>query len=418
MEDQFSRKEEEFMSDEQAMEQPESRDILATTDSYVTKLVKQTILDAVEKRASDIFIEPLEDILRVRFRIDGLLCETGKYPLEHSSAIISCIKVLSGLDIAEHRFPQDGRFKMKMDMKSVDFRVSVLPGSLGEKVVLRVLDKSGIRLQFDALGFDEESIAIIRRNLKKPYGMILICGPTGSGKTTSLYTCLKFIDAIDVNIVTVEDPIEFQLEGINQVAVQEQVGLSFSAALRSILRQDPDIIMIGEIRDLETADIAVKSSLTGHLVLSTLHTTTATGAVVRFINMGIEPFLVASSCLLTASQALLRILCSHCKQEVPVTDRLLNEFKKFNITVPSHFRYYKPVGCRFCNNIGFLGRLGLIEVLELDSEIRDLLVRKETEITIREAAIAKGMKTLREKALHKVIEGLTTVEEIYRVTTQ
>jgi len=400
-------------------EQPEGvGDDFLASESHIGKLARQIVLEAIDKKASDVFVEPLEDSLRVRYRIDGLLSEAGSFPVEHSFAIASYLKVLGGLDIAEHRFPQDGRFRINVRGKAVDFRISVLPANLGENVVLRVLDKSLIKLDLDSLGFNKESVQILKRNLAKPYGMILACGPTGCGKTTTLYAGLKFIDSPEVNIVTVEDPVEFQLGGINQVAVKENIGLTFASVLRSILRQDPDIIMVGEIRDFETADIAVKASLTGHLVLSTLHTTTATGAIIRFINMGIEPFLVASSCLAAASQSLLRILCRHCKRQTNPSEALLKELKDTDIAVPEDFKYYKPSGCRFCNNTGFSGRLGIIEIMELDSEIRDLLIRKETELKIRQAAVKKGMKTLREEALRKVVEGQTIIEEVYRVTIE
>ena len=388
------------------------------SESHVSKLARQIIFQAIEKKASDIFVEPLEAVLRVRYRIDGILSEAGSFSQEHSSAVAGYLKVLAGLDIAEHRFPQDGRFRIKLRNNAVDFRISVLPATHGENIVLRVLDKSFIKLDLDSLGFKDDSVQILKRNLKKPYGMILVCGPTGCGKTTTLCASLKFIDSPEVNIVTVEDPIEFQLAGINQVAVKDSIGLSFVSVLRSVLRQDPDIIMVGEIRDFEAADIAVKASLTGHLVLSTLHTTTSTSAIIRFVNMGIEPYLVASSCLVAASQALLRILCPRCKQKIPPPDNLLKEYGNKNIAYPGQIKHYKSVGCRFCNNTGFSGRSGIIEVMELDSEIRELLIKKETEFKIRQTAIKKGMRALRQEALSMVFEGETTVEEVYRVTLE
>ncbi|MCM8819368.1 MAG: GspE/PulE family protein [Candidatus Omnitrophica bacterium] len=386
-------------------------------ESYAVKIIKRILIEAVEKKASDIFFEPLEDVFRIRYRIDGLLCEAEKYSLELAPYVINAIKVLSSLDIAEHRFPQDGSFYLHFGEKKVDFRVSTLPTNLGEKVVLRVLDKSNLKLDLDALGFDIASVEILKKNLKKPYGMILICGPTGSGKTTTLYSCLQFINSVKVNIVAVEDPVEFQLPGINQVSIQENIGLTFASALRAILRQDPNIILVGEIRDLETADIAIKASLTGHLVLSTLHTTTSTAAIIRLINMGIEPFLVATSCLVSASQALCRVLCSYCKKETDIPEIFLKELKNKNLKIPENFKYYKAVGCKFCNNTGYSGRIGIIEILEIDEKLRELLIRSEPEIKIREMAIKKGMRTLREKALEKVFEGLTTFEEVYRVTS-
>ena len=416
MENEELNDENKIIPDQKPPEKKGGQDDYLASDSYATKFVKRTLLDAVEKRASDVFIEPGEDNLRIRYRIDGLLCEAGTCPLKQTSSIVSCFKVVSGLDIAEHRMPQDGRFRMALNNKPVDFRVSVLPTNIGEKIVLRVLDKSRIKLELDSLSFDKESLEVLRRNLAKPYGMILICGPTGCGKTTTLYAALNHVDSPEVNIVTVEDPIEFQLAGINQVAVHENIGLSFASVLRSTLRQDPDIIMVGEIRDFETADIAVKASLTGHLVLSTIHTTTATGAIIRFINMGIEPFLMASSCLMTASQALLRRLCTNCKEEIKPPEAVMDALIVNDVVITKDFKYHKPVGCRFCNGTGFLGRIGIIEVLELDANIRDMLVRNETELKIRDYAVKNGMKTLRQKAIAQVAQGSTTIEEVYRVT--
>ncbi len=387
-------------------------------DSQAMKIVKQSLIEAVSKKASDVFIESLEDTLRIRFRIDGILTEAATYPVNVSSKVISCVKVLASLDIAEHRFPQDGRFKMNVSSRMVDFRVSVLSHSVGEKAVLRVLDKSSVSLDMDKLGFDSGSIEILKKNLKKPYGMVLVCGPTGSGKTTTLYSGLTYINSIESNIVTVEDPVEYQLEGINQVAVRDNVGLTFASVLRSILRQDPDIIMVGEIRDFDTADIAVKASLTGHLVLSTLHTTSSTGAIVRFINMGVEPFLVASSCLVAASQALLRKLCSRCKEEADISQPIIEELKRNGISTGDNAKIYKPQGCKLCNNTGFAGRTGIIEAFEIDSDIRELLIHKASEIQLKKAAVSNGMKTLRQKALQKVIEGTTCLEEVYRVTLE
>lgn len=400
---------------EEFIEQSEKSTFLSS-DSYTSKFVKRTLLDAVDKGASDIFVEPTEDNLRIRYRIDGILCEAETCPVKYSSAIASCFKVISGLDIAEHRMPQDGRFRLDIRDNPIDFRVSVLPINTGEKVVLRILDKSRIKLDLNCLNFDKEGIEILKRNLEKPYGMILVCGPTGCGKTTTLYASVNFVDSPEVNIVTVEDPVEFQIPGINQVAMHEDIGLTFASALRSILRQDPDIIMVGEIRDFETADVAVKASLTGHLVLSTLHTTSATGAIIRFVNMGVEPFLVASSCLLTASQVLLRRLCVNCKQEILPPDGVIDILKKNKIPIPENFKYYKLVGCRFCNNTGYSGRIGIIEILELDPAIKDMLIHNETELKIREYAMKNGMKTLRQKAVRHLLEGSTTIEEVYRVT--
>ncbi len=394
----------------------EKAELFSEGDSFTERFVKRLLIVAVEAGASDIFFEPQEEDLRVRLRIDGLLCEAESCSVKYSSSIISYIKVISSLDIAEHRFPQDGRFRVHINSKPIDFRVSIVATNLGEKVVLRVLDKGNIKLDLDTLTFDIESMDILKRNLKKPYGMIIVCGPTGSGKTTTLYSSLKYIDSVDINVVTVEDPVEYQMPGVNQVAVNEQIGLTFAAVLRSILRQDPDVILIGEIRDVDTADIAIKASLTGHLVLSTIHATTATGAIVRFINMGIEPFLMASSCLATAAQALLRKLCPDCKVEIDAPDNIEEIFNMSNVPFRKGLKYYKPGGCRFCANIGYKGRIGLIEILEVDSDIKELLNRGASDLEIRERAIANGMKTLRDKALLQIIQGNTTMKEVFRVT--
>ncbi|MDD5069668.1 MAG: GspE/PulE family protein [Candidatus Omnitrophica bacterium] len=385
-------------------------------ESSAQKAISDIVIDAVKRKASDIFIEPMEDGLHIRYRIDSMLCRIKTYPLQQSTQIVSCFKIISNLDIAEHRFPQDGRFKMEIDGNPIDFRVSVLPTTIGERVVIRILDKNRIRLDLNHLDLDENALTVLKRNLNKPYGMILVCGPTGSGKTTTLYSSLNHIDSVNVNIITVEDPIEFQLEGINQVAVHEEIGFTFASVLRSALRQDPDIIMLGEIRDFETADIAVKASLTGHLVLSTVHTSTATGAIVRLVNMGVEPFLLGSSCLMTAAQALLRLLCENCKKESPHPENLLKLFKENSIDSFNQFKYYEPTGCKICNNTGYLGRKALIEVAEMTTEIREMLIAKETEAAIRAQAIKNGMNTLRRQALLKLISGQTSLEEIYRIT--
>jgi len=394
----------------------EKKEMFSEGDSFTEKFVKRLIIVAVESGASDIFFEPQEEDMRVRLRVDGLLCEAESCSVKYSSSIVSYIKVISSLDIAEHRFPQDGRFRMQINSKPVDFRVSVIATNLGEKVVLRVLDKGNIKLDLDTLSFDTQSIEVLKANLRKPYGLIIVCGPTGSGKTTTLYSALNYIDSVDINIVTVEDPVEYQISGVNQVAANEQIGLTFASALRSILRQDPDVIMIGEIRDIDTADIAVKASLTGHLVLSTIHATTATGAIVRFINMGIEPFLMASSCLATAAQALLRKLCPDCKIETDIPDNIEEIFNLSNISFQQDLKYYKAGGCRFCNNIGYKGRIGLIEILVVDSDIKELLNRGAADMEIKSVAIANGMKTLRDKALLQILKGDTTMEEVLRVT--
>lgn len=407
------------MSEQENQDQQNSSSgpAVSGNDSKAQQIVKQIMFSAVERMVSDIFIEPQEDELRVRFRLDGLLQKVYEYPVEIGPGLSNSLKVLSGLDISERRFPQDGRFRMKINEKIVDFRVSVLPASFGENIVLRVLDKSGRTIGLDSIDLEDQEVDLLKSNFEKPYGLILVCGPTGSGKTTTLYAGLKHIHQPDVNIVTVEDPVEYQIEGINQCAVKEALGMTFGGALRSILRQDPDIVMIGEIRDSETADIAVKASLTGHLVLSTIHTNTATGSIIRLVNMGIEPFLVASSCLMAVSQKLGRKLCPKCKKKADMPPGLAEQFKLCNVDVPDDFVYFTNVGCKLCSNSGFSGRVAIIEILELDTEIRAMLINGENEFEIRKRAIAKGMRTLRSQALRKVIKGSTTYEEVLRVTT-
>lgn len=366
-------------------------------------LVNLIFVEAIKKRASDIFIEPLDNELRVRFRIDGILAKFNSLSLELAPRLISRLKVISNLDIAEHRLPQDGRFKLKLPDKEVDFRLSIMPSRLGEKAVLRVLDKGKGILDLDGLGFDDRSVELLKQNLRKPYGMILVCGPTGCGKTTTLYACLKFIDVMEKNIITVEDPIEYQLYGINQVAINEGIGLNFAVVLRSILRQDPNIILVGEMRDAETAEISVQAALTGHVVLSTLHTTTATGALNRLINMGVEPYLISSSCLLICSQVLVRLLCSKCKQ--------------VDSTSGQAYPVYRAVGCDSCNKSGYSGRIAVMEALPLSAEIKLLIEKGASEMEIRKKACAEGMITLRENAMSLALKGLISLEEVVRATS-
>lgn len=384
-----------------------------TQEPPVVKLTNLLLAEAVKMRASDILIEPLENTLRVRYRVDGVLMEGRTPPKRLHNAIISRLKVMSDLDIAERRLPQDGRFKIKVQNKEVDFRVSILPSSLGEKAAMRILDKSQAMLDLESLGFEEKPLNDLKRMTEYPHGMILICGPTGCGKTTTLYSILKYIDTPEKNIVTVEDPVEYQLYGINQVAVRHDIGLTFASSLRSILRQDPDIIMIGEIRDFETVDIAIKSALTGHLVLSTVHTTTASGSIVRLVNMGLEPFLITSCVLLVGAQRLVRKICAECKESYELDPKKADQLKlRFNKKV----RLFRGKGCRNCQNTGYKGRAGLIETLVLTPVIRNLILEKAQEHVITEAARKEGMKTLRENGLEKVLSGVTTLEEILRVT--
>lgn len=385
----------------------------------LVQTVNKIIAGGVEQRASDILIEPLDTELQIRYRIDGMLCRALLLPKTFQDSVITRIKVISGLDISEHRLPQDGRFKMNFKGVEIDFRVSVIPSNLGEKIALRVLDKSTVTLDIEKLGFDKRTLELLKRNLSKPFGMILVCGPTGSGKTTTLYAALKYIDSIERNIITVEDPVEYQLFGINQVAVAEDINLTFAAVLRSILRQDPDIILVGEIRDFETADIAVKAALTGHLLLSTLHTTSAIASVVRLVNMGIEPFLIASSCLLVVSQVLARKLCPQCKESYPVSKAFIEELKSANLFIDSNeeIMLYRKKGCDACNNTGYKGRIAISEGLEINLVIKDLISANASEKEIRDAAAKDGMITLRQNGLDFVKKGITTLEEVIRVTS-
>ena len=389
-----------------------SADILKMVDEApVVKITNMLLTEAVNLRASDVLIEPLENKLRVRYRVDGILQEGKSPPKSLHSAIVSRIKVMSNLDIAERRLPQDGRFKIKIHSREVDFRVSILPSSRGEKAALRILDKSQAMLDLKKLGFDQRSMDEIKKAQERPHGMILICGPTGCGKTTTLYSILADINSPEDNVVTVEDPVEYVIEGLNQVTARPDIGLTFAGALRSILRQDPDIIMIGEIRDLETVDIAVKSALTGHLVLSTLHTTTATGSIVRLLNMGLEPFLITSSLILVGAQRLVRKICSNCKEPFRPEDEVI---RKFNLGQAKTL--YRGRGCKECFNAGYKGRIALIEVLTLTPRMKSLILEGAQEHKIREVARQEGMRTLRENGIDNVTKGITTLDEILRVT--
>ncbi len=330
-------------------------------------------------------------------------------------SIVSRVKVMSELDIAEHRLPQDGRFKIGLEAREVDFRVSILPSSFGEKVALRILDKLAVTLDIDKLGFDLKGLADLKRAALKPHGMILVCGPTGSGKTTTLYSILKYVDSPQKNIITVEDPVEYQLEGINQVTVHPDIGLTFASSLRSILRQDPNVIMIGEIRDYDTVDIAIKAALTGHLVLSTVHTTTACGSVVRLLNMGVEPFLITSSLIAIVAQRLIRKICAKCKEPYEVSNSVVEKLK---IAIPSAQKliFYRGKGCRDCLNTGYSGRIGIAEVLSLTPSIKDLILSRAQEYLLKDAARKEGMETLREDGLSKVLAAITTLEEVLKTT--
>ncbi len=381
----------------------------------VIQVTNMILEDAIRKKASDILIEPFSKRLRVRFRIDGILHEEKAPSKNIYASIVSRIKVISDLNIAEHRLPQDGHFKIKFSGKEVDFRISILPSSFGEKVAVRILDKSQVTLNLGKLGFSKNIITSLEKVAKLPHGMMLICGPTGSGKTTTLYAILKLVDSPDKNIVTVEDPVEFQLEGINQVTARPEIGLTFAASLRSILKKDPNVIMIGEIRDYETVDIAIKSALTGHLVLSTLHTTTAPGAVVRLVNMGVEPYLINSSLVCVVGQRLVRKICTHCKEEYAVKKEILDTLG-LDIESSKKIKFFRGKGCPNCFNMGYMGRTGIAEVLLFTSAIRDLILSRAQEHVIKQKARQEGMRTLREDGLSQVLKGVTTLEEVLRVT--
>lgn len=385
-------------------------------EAPVVKLVNLILLDAIRKNASDIHIEPYEKQLRIRYRVDGVLYEVMKPPIKLKNAIISRVKIMSNLDIAERRLPQDGRIKMKMGRgKEMDFRVSVCPVLWGEKIVLRLLDKSNLQLDMTRLGFEEAILADYREQIYKPYGMILITGPTGSGKTTTLYSTLSELNKSTTNICTAEDPIEFNLFGINQVQMHEDIGLNFASSLRSFLRQDPDVIMVGEIRDFETAEIAVKAALTGHLVLSTLHTNDAPSSVSRLLNMGIEPFLVASSVNLIGAQRLLRKLCKECKEPMESPPQALIDLGVPPEQVES-YAVMHGVGCRVCNNTGYKGRIAVYEIMFFTDELAEFVLNGASTLELKREAVRQGMKTLRMSALTKLNQGITSIEEVVRAT--
>jgi len=390
----------------------------ASEDAPVVKLVNLILNEAIKRGASDIHMEPYEKIFRVRFRIDGVLHEFMKPPMKLKNAIISRVKIMAKLDIAERRLPQDGRIKIKFGKdKEMDFRVSVLPTLFGEKVVMRLLDKSTLQLDMTKLGFEEKPLKDFKEAIHKPFGMVLVTGPTGSGKTTTLYSALAELNQISENISTAEDPVEFNLMGINQVQTHEEIGLTFAACLRSFLRQDPDIIMVGEIRDFETAEIAIKAALTGHLVLSTLHTNDAPSTINRLLNMGIEPFLVASSVNLILAQRLARRNCESCKTPVQVSPQMLLNLGAPEEDIPS-YNCFKGKGCQACANTGFKGRVALYEALPVREEVRELILQGASASEIKREAMRIGMKTLRQAALTKLKEGVTTVEEVMKTTVE
>src|SRR3989440_142763 len=390
-------------------------------DAPVVRLVNVVLMSAIQKGASDIHIEPYEKELRVRYRVDGILYNIMQPPMKFRDAITSRIKIMSKLDIAEKRLPQDGRIKIRFSdngqQKEIDFRVSVLPTLFGEKIVMRLLDKDKLMLDMTPLGFEEESLKKFEDAILRPLGMVLVTGPTGSGKTNTLYSSISKINTPETNIMTAEDPVEFNLVGVNQVNVKESIGLNFAAALRSFLRQDPNIILVGEIRDFETAEIAVKAALTGHLVLSTLHTNDAPSTINRLMNMGIEPFLVASSVHLICAQRLVRRICSACKEPHPVPAPALVQ-AGFTQDDAKGVTPMKGKGCDRCNNTGYKGRVGLYEVMEIGEELRELILVGASGLELRRKAVDEGMITLRQSGLRKVKEGMTTIEEVVRETVK
>jgi type IV pilus assembly protein PilB len=390
-------------------------------DAPVVKLVNVFMVDALRRGASDIHVEPYEKELRVRFRMDGVLYNIMNPPFKMRDALTSRLKIMARLDIAEKRLPQDGRIKLRVKLdgrsREIDFRVSTLPTIFGEKVVMRLLDKENLRLDMTQLGFEPESLEKFKRNISKPYGMVLVTGPTGSGKTSTLYSALQSLNTIDTNIMTAEDPVEFNLQGVNQVQMKESIGLNFAAALRSFLRQDPNIILVGEIRDFETAEIAVKAALTGHLVLSTLHTNDAPSTVSRLMNMGIEPFLVATSVNLIQAQRLVRRICKECKIQVKVPIEALVDVG-FSPTEAPDLRIFKGAGCQACNGTGYKGRVGLYEVMEITDDLRELILVGASGLELRRKAIEEGMLTLRQSGLEKIRLGATTVDEVVRETVK
>jgi type IV pilus assembly protein PilB len=395
----------------------------ATEDSEdlqgpIIKIVNGILIKAIKLGASDIHFEPYETLFRVRYRIDGVMLRAMTLPLKIKNALVSRLKIMSRLDIAEKRLPQDGRIKLRLGKgREMDFRVSVLPTLFGEKVVLRLLDKGALQLDMTKLGFEESSLADLKAAVHRPVGMILVTGPTGSGKTTTLYSALSELNKESENIMTAEDPVEYNFMGINQVQMHEEIGLTFASSLRSFLRQDPDIIMVGEIRDFETAQIAIQAALTGHLVLSTVHTNDAPGTIGRLIDMGVEPFLIASAVILILAQRLIRKICSECKEQIQVHPQLL-----IGLGIPPDevktFPVFKGKGCPICSNTGYKGRLGLYEVMPMKEEIKELILSRASTSEIKKEAVRLGMKTLRQSGIHKIRTGATTVDEVLRATME
>jgi len=402
--------------DSREEEEEDSELAIISESAPVVKLVNKVLMTAIENRAADIHIEPYEKDTRVRYRIDGILHEVDKPPKRLHKAVVQRIKILSNMNITEKRRPQDGRIRLKYKGRPIDFRVSVVPTMFGEKVAIRILDREAISFDLGALGFNDEMKKVIRRNIHKPHGIILVTGPTGSGKTTTLYAMLDEINDVGINITTAEDPIEYTIEGINQLQVRESIGLTFASALRAYLRQDPNVIMVGEIRDKETAEIAIRASLTGHLVLSTMHTNGAAATVTRIVNMGIEPFLVASTLNLVISQRLIRKICKNCKYEVEIDPNVL---KAASIDPDSlkGIKFYKGRGCKVCMNTGYKGMVGIFEILQVTSKIREAILERKSTDELQEIAIKEGMLSLRQAAVEKLKEGVTDIENVIKETS-
>ena len=400
----------------EVLEEKGDAEIVREVAPPIVKLVNGMLINAIRAGASDIHIEPYENSVRVRQRIDGLMYVVMNLPVKIKAAVSSRLKIMARLDIAEKRLPQDGRIKLRLGKKGeIDFRVSTVPCLFGERVVLRILDKSNLQIDLTKLGFEEGALQDFMDALNKPYGMLLVTGPTGSGKTTTLYSALNYLNKVGINISTAEDPVEYNFLGINQVQVKEDIGLTFASALRSFLRQDPDVIMVGEIRDFETAEIAVKAALTGHLVLSTLHTNDAPGSISRLLNMGVEPFLVSASVILIASQRLVRKVCTSCREEEDIPAAALVKIG-FSEEDAKAIKCYRGKGCPTCNGSGYKGRIALYEVMPLKDEIKELVLEGASADEIKRTAVKLGMKTLRISGLNKIKEGITSVEEVMRAT--
>ena len=388
------------------------------SEAPVVRLVNLLITHAIDSRASDIHVEPFENRLIVRYRIDGVLNEVESPPRRLSAAVISRVKIMAGLDIAERRLPQDGRIKLRVQGKEIDLRVSTVPTMHGESVVMRILDKGGVPLDFASLGFEGRMMEQFLAALSQPHGVLLVTGPTGSGKTTTLYTALDRLNRPDVKILTVEDPVEYQMPGVNQIQVKPQINLTFANALRSIVRQDPDVIMIGEIRDLETAEIAVQSALTGHLVLSTVHTNDAPSTVNRLLDMGVEDYLLTSTVVGILAQRLVRSLCTHCRKPYVALPEVVAQMELRRFVPEGDVTLYHPVGCDHCSGTGYHGRLGIMEMLPMSDRIRSLVMRHANSADLRAAAVEEGMESMFENGLRKAVAGVTTVEEVLRVTRE